>query len=233
MNEIKNVVWPVRIDHIEVRDTAYIKGEQEVQGKTYLFFVNPAMPFDFDRPSVMTRFSRDSVAQRFKDLKTEEIDGATTITAQTILDALAPGESEKKPYKGPDGCEYESYGEYLLYLGTKSAFEPKLMSSGVVFGERPLSDGKEQFIRYKDGKPQKRHKTGQTIIASTTNVAAMMMFTPNGWFGKNGNDEACLQAEVSQQLTAGLWKQVPSTILDPTPVSEPKNEEAEQAAGED
>lgn len=232
MNEIKNVVWPVRIDHIEVRDTTYVKGEQEVQGKTYLFFVNPAMPFGFDRASVMTRFSSDGVAQMFKDLKTEEIDGATTITAATILNALAPGESEKKPYKGPDGCEYESYGEYLLYLGTKSAFEPKLMSSGVVFGERPLSDGKEQFIRCKDGKPQKRHKTGQTIVAATTQVAAMMMFTPNGWFGKNGSDEACLQAEVSQQLTAGLWKKIEPSIINPAPTPEPEKEETE-AAGED
>jgi len=214
MEEVKYVKWPVKIDHIEVRETEYTRNEQNVEGKTYLFFVNPAFDFGFDRPSIMTVFSGSSLAGKYEDLETSEIDGATVITAKTILAALAPGETEVKPYKGDDGYEFKSYGEYLLTLGTSQAFEPKMKTPGIVFAEMPIGNGIEEFIRMKNGKPQKRQKTGQTIISTHVAVASMLMYTPAGWMGKFGNDQKCLEAEVHQQISAGLWQKIHTVTVD-------------------
>lgn len=236
METTKYVKWPVRIDHIEVRDTVYSKGETQVNGKTYLFFVNPDFDFGFDRPSIMTVFNNSSLAEKYKKLPTTTIDGATVITAQAILAAKAPGESEgseKKPYVGVDGTEFESYGEYLITLGTKSALTPKLKTPAVVFAELPLGNGVEQFIRLKDGKPQKRTKTKTPIISASTNVAAMVMYLGEqmGWMGKFGNDEACLKAEVSNQLSSGLWRKMDETIIDELEQQQEQQNEAENTNG--
>lgn len=214
---VKYPVWPVTIDHIEVRDSQFIRNNVEVRGKTYLFYVKPDFEFGFNRPMVMTVFEGSDIANRYKDLKIEEINGTKVITAQTIEAAVAPGESEAKPYVGKDGTQYESYGEYLITLGTKNAFEPKLKTSGVVFAELPIGNGVEQFIRMKDGKPQKRQKTNQVIISATAQVAAMLMYTPYGWRGMFGSDEQSLRAEVSNQLSTGLWKQIDETIISDKP----------------
>lgn len=233
MNEVKYVKWPVRIDHIEVRETVYTKGESQIEGKTFLFFVNPDFDFGFDRPSIMTVFNNSSLAEKYKELPTTVIDGAKVITAKTILEAKAPGETEKKPYIGVDGTEFESYGEYLITLGTKNALTPKLKTPAVVFADMPLSNGIEQFVRMKGINPQRRSKTGATIVSATTNVAAMVMYLGEqvGWMGKFGNDEACLKAEVSNQLSSGLWRKIDETILNQSniPAEEAPAEEASGA----
>lgn len=219
METIQYVKWPVKIDRIEVRPRE--------GGKTYLFYVNPAFEFGFDMPSVMTVLSGSSLAAKYQDLTIEKIDEADVITAKTILAAKEPGKTEEGPYTADDGTEYKTYGEYLLSLGTASAFEPKLKTPGIVFGDLPISDGVERFVRMKDGKPQKRKKTKQPIIATHTNVASMLMYTPAGWMGKFGNDQRCLESEVHSQVSAGLWQKITETVIDNT-----NTEAAEATEGE-
>lgn len=215
---ICDVVWQVAIDHVEVRTTEYTRNERQRVGKAYLVYLN-IDGFQTNRQPVFTVFENSNLADIFKTLKTEEIDGDKIITAKTIAEALEPGKTEKGEYTASDGTKYTSYGEWLLTLGSKGAMEPRLGSVGFVFGDLPISNGVERFIRMKGGKPQKRADGGGFVISTNASVLTQVKFMKTitgelAWRGMYGTIEASLDKEVQNQVSSGLWKPIPETMLE-------------------
>ena len=200
-------VWPLVIDHITVKKGKYTRDNREIETETYLFYLNVANVFSFNRPSVMACFTgtNDGLIALYKDIPTEEINGETIITGKAIRETKEPGKDEIGPYKDPNGIEFPSYGEYLVTMGTKNAFDPKPGTVGGVFAELPLSDGVQRFFRKdENGHPLKTSK-GQPIIQTHIEVAGLVYYRPDGkWKSMYGTPEETLAKELHQQRDR-LW----------------------------
>lgn len=219
-------VFPITLDHIRVQDSEYnrIRNGQTVNVKTKVYtFYMKVKYFDFERPHTKSAFEGqdDAIIQNYKDLPTTVINGETVITAKSIREAKCPDSmkdylKDNGRFESPfDGREYKSYGEWLVTMGTEGCDDdnPHKGCKGVVFGNMPISDGIQRFMRMNpDGTPMRRQKNNQPIIQQTADVCAIMVYLKNNWTSMYGDAEAALKHEVSQQVSRGLWRLIGETL---------------------
>lgn len=235
MEQNQYEVFPIVVDHIRVQDSEYNRvrngATTNVKTKVYTFYLKVKY-FEFERPQTKSAFQGqdDEIINRYKDLTTEVINGETVITNKTIRSATCPEDlkdylKEDGKFESPyDGRLYRSYGEWLATMGTEGCDDDTIAKGcrGVVFGNLPLSDGKQRWRRMNpDGTPMKRQKSGMQIIQQTTDVCAILVYRKGQWTSMYGDAQKALEHEVSQQVSRGLWRLIDDTL----PVlEEPANE---------
>lgn len=207
------------IDHIEVQETERrVVNKQtgetvKVPGKTYLVYVVTAgSEFESCDPVPMFKFegTHEKFLAPYKNLDTEtRNDGRKIITSETILKASCPEtrkanlKEDGKTYVGPDGTEYSSYGEYLLYMGTKGKRKKCEGCAALIMANVPISDGVQDWMRLdKDGKPVKRGN-GTSIIVKNIDIPVVLSYDEDaeGFVGAHGTSpEEAVRNEVNNLI---------------------------------
>ena len=219
--------WPVVIDHVEISETTYTSAKtgKEVKGKMCKCFLM-RQGLLTARPAIKTFFQgqQNSVVERYAALEgTEDENGVTTITAETIKNALAPGTDVPGEYTDPEtGIVFETYGMYLLSLKTIPKDKKCKMDgrSAFIFGTLPFVEkieGKDLpwFMALNpDGTAKTRARNGMPIIQQYVDVATEMVLKEDllsdekRWVGYADSEEESLRHEVSQLISSGQWKAV-------------------------
>lgn len=180
-------VWPGVIDHIAIEDTSYTRNGVTIEGEMYKFYIKKGTLLSFERPYINVAFkgTHDAVIDLYKDFPTTEVDGIKTISGKDI--------KEKD--------------EELLYLYTKNALNPKEDGDiekrlGWIFGNIPLSDGKQEWAQIREGKLRLTN-TGKPIVQTHLNVAVQAMYLgkEQGWQPLNSGNSLldALRVEMEDQ----------------------------------